>query len=150
MRPDRLVVGECRGAEIVELLAAMNTGHDGEREPCTARGSTGVGARLEALGALAGLGPDALGRQVRAAVDLVVHLGRDDGGRRVERIGRFAGARRPRGRAGRMSPPWRRRPDPAEVLDDVAGAVDRLVALRARRRRPRCGVALPRRYGRDA
>jgi pilus assembly protein CpaF len=91
MRPDRLVVGECRGAEIVELLAAMNTGHDGGAGTLHSTGIAGVGARLEALGALAGLGPDALGRQVVAAVDLVVHLARDGGRRRVDRIGRFAG-----------------------------------------------------------
>ena len=90
MRPDRLVVGECRGAEIVELLAAMNTGHDGGAGTVHSTGIAGVGARLEALGALAGLGPDALGRQVKAAVDLVVHLARDGDGRRVDRIGRFA------------------------------------------------------------
>ena len=80
------------GAEIAELLAAMNTGHDGGAGTVHSTGIAGVGARLEALGALAGLGPDALGRQVRAAVDIVVHLARDGGGRRVERIGRFSGS----------------------------------------------------------
>jgi pilus assembly protein CpaF len=90
MRPDRLVVGECRGAEIAELLAALNTGHDGGAGTVHSTGTEGLGARLEALGALAGLSPDALGRQVHAAIDLVVHLGRVDGRRLVTRIGRFS------------------------------------------------------------
>ncbi|MCU1475191.1 MAG: hypothetical protein JWQ92_3259 [Amnibacterium sp.] len=90
MRPDRLVVGECRGPEIAELLSALNTGHDGGAGTVHSTGTAGLGARLEALGALAGLSADALGRQVRAAVDLVVHLTRADGRRRVERIGRFS------------------------------------------------------------
>jgi pilus assembly protein CpaF len=90
MRPDRLVVGECRGAEIAELLAALNTGHDGGAGTVHSTGTAGLGARLEALGALAGLSGDALAHQARAAIDLVVHLTRVDGRRRVERIGRFA------------------------------------------------------------
>ena len=90
MRPDRLVVGECRGPEIAELLTALNTGHDGGAGTVHSTGIEGLGARLEALGALAGLSEDALGRQVRAAVDLVVQLTRVDGRRRVERIGRFS------------------------------------------------------------
>jgi pilus assembly protein CpaF len=90
MRPDRLVVGECRGAEIAELLNALNTGHDGGAGTVHSTGPAGIGARLEALGALAGLDAEALGRQVRAAIDLVVHLSRTDGPRRVERIGRFS------------------------------------------------------------
>jgi pilus assembly protein CpaF len=90
MRPDRLVVGECRGAEIAELLAALNTGHDGGAGTLHSTGTAGLGARLEALGALAGLSGDAIAHQARAAVDLVVHLARVDGRRRVERIGRFS------------------------------------------------------------
>lgn len=83
MRPDRLVLGECRGAELVTMLAALNTGHDGGAATLHASRLSGVPARLEALGALAGLSPAALTRQVAAALHLVVHLERREGGRRV-------------------------------------------------------------------
>ena len=53
MRPDRLVVGECRGEEVRELLSALNTGHDGGAGTLHANGLHDVPARLEALGALA-------------------------------------------------------------------------------------------------
>jgi pilus assembly protein CpaF len=89
MRPDRIVVGECRGAEIAELLGALNTGHDGGAGTLHCAGPDGLGARLEALGALAGLSPAALRAQALAAIDLVVVLGRHDGVRRVDRIGRL-------------------------------------------------------------
>lgn len=87
MRPDRLVLGECRGAEVVDLLGALNTGHDGGAGTLHSTSLDDVPARLEALAALAGLGPEALCRQVLSAVDLVVHLTRRDGRRVLERIG---------------------------------------------------------------
>ncbi|WP_233563786.1 TadA family conjugal transfer-associated ATPase [Cryobacterium tepidiphilum] len=90
MRPDRLVVGECRGAEIRELLGALNTGHDGGAGTMHANSLTDVPARLEALGALAGLGPEAVARQTVSAFDLVLHLERRDGLRRLAAVGRFA------------------------------------------------------------
>src|SRR5262249_3462126 len=83
MRPDRLVVGEVRGAEVVDLLAAMNTGHDGGAGTVHATSATEVPARLEALGALGGLGRDALHSQLGAAVRVVLHLRRSSGGLRV-------------------------------------------------------------------
>ncbi|MDF2492550.1 MAG: putative conjugal transfer protein [Microbacterium sp.] len=76
MRPDRLVVGECRGAEVRELLSALNTGHDGGAGTLHANGLDDVPARLEALGALAGLDDRALARQVASAIGRVVHLER--------------------------------------------------------------------------
>lgn len=82
MRPDRLVVGECRGAEVRELLTALNTGHDGGAGTVHANGIGDVAARLEALGALAGLDDAALARQVASAIDAVVFLERDAAGRR--------------------------------------------------------------------
>ena len=82
MRPDRLVVGEVRGAEVVDLLAAMNTGHEGGCGTVHANSAADVPARLEALGVAAGLGRDALHSQVAAALDAVVHLVRDAEGRR--------------------------------------------------------------------
>jgi pilus assembly protein CpaF len=85
MRPDRLVVGEVRGAEVVDLLAALNTGHDGGAGTVHAAGTSAVPARLEALALAAGLPRDALHSQLAAAVQAVVHLERDRHGRRVVR-----------------------------------------------------------------
>ena len=90
MRPDRIVLGECRGAEISTLLAALNTGHDGGAGTLHANGLADVPARLEALGAVAGLAPSALARQAVSAVDAVLHVERRDGGRRLAQIGSLA------------------------------------------------------------
>jgi pilus assembly protein CpaF len=91
MRPDRLVVGECRGEEVRELLTALNTGHDGGAGTLHASGLTDVPARLEALGALAGMDSTALARQVVSAFTIVLHLERSsDGRRRIAHAGRFA------------------------------------------------------------
>ncbi|OBF42542.1 conjugal transfer protein [Mycolicibacterium peregrinum] len=68
MRPDRIVVGEVRGAEVVDLLAALNTGHDGGAGTVHANNPAEVPARLEALGALGGLDRAALVSQLAAAV----------------------------------------------------------------------------------
>ncbi|WP_156251527.1 TadA family conjugal transfer-associated ATPase [Pseudactinotalea terrae] len=83
MRPDRLVLGECRGGEVREVLGALNTGHDGGWATVHANSSDDVPARLVALGALAGLTPAAVAVQARAAIDAVLHLRRDASGRRV-------------------------------------------------------------------
>lgn len=83
MRPDRLVVGEVRGAELRELLGALNTGHDGGAGTLHANSLADVPARLEALGALAGLGADVLARQAVSAIDAVLHVERSGGGRRI-------------------------------------------------------------------
>ena len=77
MRPDRLVVGEVRGAEVVDLLAALNTGHEGGCGTLHANGAVDVPARLEALAAVAGLGRDALHSQLASGLRIVVHLVRD-------------------------------------------------------------------------
>jgi pilus assembly protein CpaF len=87
MRPDRLVLGECRGAEIRELLAALNTGHDGGAGTLHANSLDDVPARLEALGALAGLSPTAIARQAVSAIGAVLHLERKDGVRRLTQLG---------------------------------------------------------------
>jgi pilus assembly protein CpaF len=89
MRPDRLVVGECRGEEVRELLSALNTGHDGGAGTVHANSLADVPARLEALGAVAGLDDRALARQAASAIDLVIHVERDAGGaRRIAGLGR--------------------------------------------------------------
>ncbi|MFJ3342332.1 TadA family conjugal transfer-associated ATPase [Streptomyces diastaticus] len=82
MRPDRLVVGEVRGAEVLHLLAALNTGHQGGAGTVHANAAADVPARLEALGTAAGLDRAALHSQVAAALSVVLHLARDPDGRR--------------------------------------------------------------------
>ncbi|MDD1476581.1 TadA family conjugal transfer-associated ATPase [Arthrobacter sp. H16F315] len=83
MRPDRLVVGECRGAEVRELLAAMNTGHTGGGGTIHANTAADVPARLTALGALAGMSQEAVRLQAASAIDAVIHLERQGNGRSV-------------------------------------------------------------------
>ncbi|MGC4112836.1 MAG: TadA family conjugal transfer-associated ATPase [Nocardioides sp.] len=85
MRPDRLVVGEVRGAEVVELLAALNTGHEGGSGTIHANSARDVPARIEALCLAAGLDREAAHSQLLAGVDAVLHLGRDVDGHRVLR-----------------------------------------------------------------
>lgn len=87
MRPDRLVVGEVRGAEVVDLLAAMNTGHEGGCGTVHANSAADVPARIEGLALAAGLPRAAVHSQLASAVDLVVHLQREDGVRRLAEIG---------------------------------------------------------------
>ncbi len=89
MRPDRLVVGEVRGAEVRELLLALNTGHEGGCCTLHANKPADVPARLEALGALAGMSRDAVRAQVATAIHTVVHVVRRPGGRVVESIERL-------------------------------------------------------------
>ncbi|KAA0104123.1 TadA family conjugal transfer-associated ATPase [Mycolicibacterium sp. P1-5] len=87
MRPDRIVVGEVRGAEVVDLLTALNTGHDGGAGTVHANSPAEVPARLEALAALGGLDRAALHSQLAAAVQAVVHVSRRrDGRRRLSEI----------------------------------------------------------------
>ncbi len=82
MRPDRLVVGEVRGGEVVDLLAALNTGHEGGCGTLHANSASDVPARIEALALAAGLGREAAHSQFAAAIDVVLHLGQDPDGRR--------------------------------------------------------------------
>jgi pilus assembly protein CpaF len=87
MRPDRIVVGECRGVEVRDLLAALNTGHEGGCGTVHANTAADVAPRLEALAALAGLDRAALAAQAASAVDAVVHLRRCGPHRRVAEVG---------------------------------------------------------------
>ncbi|MFI6258112.1 TadA family conjugal transfer-associated ATPase [Micromonospora zamorensis] len=86
MRPDRLVVGECRGGEVVDLLAALNTGHDGGAGTLHANTPSDVPARLEALGMLGGLPRAALHAQVAAALQVLFQVRRGDQGRVLESV----------------------------------------------------------------
>jgi pilus assembly protein CpaF len=83
MRPDRLVVGEFRGAEMVELLIALNTGHEGGAATLHANSAADVPARLAALGGLAGLPGAAVTSLAASALQVVVHLRRLRDGTRV-------------------------------------------------------------------
>lgn len=83
MRPDRLVVGEVRGAEVCELLAALNTGHDGGAGTLHANSPADVPARLEALAALGGMSRPALHSQLASALQVVLHVRRTPTGQRV-------------------------------------------------------------------
>lgn len=77
MRPDRLVVGEVRDAAVVDLMAAMNTGHEGGCGTLHANSAADVPARVEALALTAGLGRAAAHSQLASALDLVLHVERD-------------------------------------------------------------------------
>ena len=88
MRPDRIVVGEVRGAEVVDLLAAFNTGHEGGLATVHANAVGDVPARIEALALAAGMTRPAVHAQLAAGIDAVVHLTRDRRGlRRVSEVG---------------------------------------------------------------
>ena len=76
MRPDRIVLGECRGPEVRDVLTALNTGHEGGWATLHANSPADVPARLTALGALAGMGETAVAAQAVSALDAVVHLRR--------------------------------------------------------------------------
>ncbi|MGO2652240.1 TadA family conjugal transfer-associated ATPase [Corynebacterium casei] len=91
MRPDRIVVGEIRGAEVVDLLAALNTGHDGGAGTLHANSLNEVPARMEALAALGGLDRTGLHSQLAAAVDVVLTMSREPEGRRLREIGILTG-----------------------------------------------------------
>ncbi len=88
MRPDRLIVGEVRGAELCDLLSALNTGHEGGCGTVHANSVGDVPARLEALAALGGMDRATTHAQVAAALDIVIHVSRgSDRGRRVAQLG---------------------------------------------------------------
>jgi pilus assembly protein CpaF len=89
MRPDRIIVGEVRGAEALDMLQAMNTGHDGSLCTVHANSCRDALARIETMVLMAGfdLPVRAIRQQVASALDLIVHLERlEDGSRRVTAI----------------------------------------------------------------
>jgi pilus assembly protein CpaF len=89
MRPDRLVVGEVRGAELRDMLQALNTGHEGGCGTVHANSVVDVPARLEALAALGGLSRAAAHAQIAAALSVAIHVTCVGGRRRVSQIGVF-------------------------------------------------------------
>lgn len=94
MRPDRIIVGECRGGEALDMLQAMNTGHDGSLTTVHANNPRDSIARLETLVMFAGvdLPSRAIREQIVAAIDLVVQLTRlSDGSRRIVQITEISG-----------------------------------------------------------
>ena len=89
MRPDRIVIGEVRGPEALDLLTALNTGHDGALSTIHANSPRDAIARLETLALMAGVGlpHEAIAEQARRGIDLLVHLQRmPDGSRKVTEI----------------------------------------------------------------
>ncbi|MCH9643033.1 MAG: TadA family conjugal transfer-associated ATPase [Actinomycetia bacterium] len=127
MRPDRIVIGEVRGAEVIDLLGALNTGHDGGAGTVHANNPAEVPARFEALGALGGLDRGALHSQLAAAIQVVLHVTRDGAGsRRLSEVGLLQ-----RGDDGRVFvlPCWNRR-------SGFGRGADTLATLVRTRRRP--------------
>ncbi len=121
MRPDRLVVGEVRGAEVVELLTALNTGHAGSAGTVHANSARELPARLEALGALGHLGRFALHSQVAAALQVALHLDRFADGRRV--LAEVAIFDR-KGERVRVLPAWRHDEGPVEGWPQLRRLLD--------------------------
>lgn len=89
MRPDRIIVGEVRGGEALDMLQAMNTGHEGSLSTCHANSPEDLLIRLETMVMMAELGLPAgpVRQQIAAALDLIVHTARlSDGSRRIVRV----------------------------------------------------------------
>jgi pilus assembly protein CpaF len=89
MRPDRIVIGECRGGEALDMLQAMNTGHDGSLSTVHANSPRDAISRLETLSLMAGMDLPlrAVREQVASAIDLIIHVSRlRDGSRRVTHV----------------------------------------------------------------
>ena len=121
MRPDRLVVGEVRGAEVVELLTALNTGHAGSAGTLHANSAAELPARLEALGTLGRLDRHAVHSQVAAALQVALHLTRMPDGRRVlVEVGVF----RRHGDVVRVVPAWRHDLGPVDGWADLADLLE--------------------------
>jgi len=100
MRPDRIVIGEVRGAEALDLLTALNTGHDGALSTLHANSPEDALGRLDTLALMAGIGlpHEAVREQVGRGMGLIAHVARGpDGGRRVAQVGEVVGRGRDRG-----------------------------------------------------
>jgi len=94
MRPDRIIIGECRGAEVLEMLQAMNSGHEGSMTTLHANSPREALARMEMMVAMGGVEIPlmALRRQIASSINLIIQVGRQLGGqRRVVRISEVTG-----------------------------------------------------------
>lgn len=115
MRPDRIVLGECRGAEVRDMLSALNTGHEGGWGTIHANALADIPARLTALGALADMSESTVAAQAASALDVVIHLRRlplSEGGGQMQRVVEAIGiVERDQGGRLRCIPALVRRPD---------------------------------------
>jgi len=94
MRPDRIVIGECRGAEVLDMLQAMNTGHDGSMTTIHANSTQDVLSRLDSMILMGGveLPIRAIREMTASAIDLIIHTARlSDGSRKVVQITEVSG-----------------------------------------------------------
>ena len=125
MRPDRIVVGEVRGAEALDMLQAMNTGHDGSLSTGHANSTRDMLSRLETmvLTGAEGLPLDAVRQQIASAVDIIVHLSRlRDRSRKTMEITEVAGYEKG---AIQLNPLYRFEEDEASTIDKVSGVLKR-------------------------
>jgi pilus assembly protein CpaF len=84
MRPDRIVLGECRGSEVTDVLMALNTGHAGSLATIHANSANDVLPRLMALGSLAGVSPVSIKAMAKSAIDYIVYIKKEQNtGKRV-------------------------------------------------------------------
>lgn len=127
MRPDRIVVGEVRGGEALDMLQAMNTGHDGSLSTGHANSTHDMLSRLETmvLQGAAGLPLEAIRQQIGSAVDIIVHLSRlRDKSRKTMEIVEILGYD-PESRAYRVNPLYEFRESPGSGKDQVTGVLTR-------------------------
>jgi pilus assembly protein CpaF len=127
MRPDRLVVGECRGSEVLDWLSALNTGHEGGAGTVHANTAADVPVRIEALGMLGGASRAAVRAQLAAGLRVVLQVSRSGRLRCLDEVGLL----RWDGEAIWVEAAWRRRRGPGPAAGELAG----LLAAR--------GVAIP-------
>lgn len=126
MRPDRIVLGECRGAEVRDVLSALNTGHEGGWATIHANSAEDVPARLVALGALAGMTEAAVAAQAASALDAVVHIRRAGGLRYVSEIGSLERA----GGELKCTDAWRLAPEPISGENNQKRGITRKMQFR--------------------
>ena len=125
MRPDRIVVGEVRGAEALDMLQAMNTGHDGSLSTGHANSTRDMLSRLETmvLTGADGLPLDAVRQQIASAVDIIVHLSRlRDRSRKTMEITEVVGYENG---SIRLNPLYRFEEDENSTIDKVSGELKR-------------------------
>ncbi len=121
MRPDRVIVGECRGAEAFEMLQAMNTGHDGSMSTLHANSPRDALGRIESMVmmATASLPLEAIRRTIVSAVDLIIQVSRlHDGSRKIMSIAEVIGME---GESVVMEEIYRFRPLPQQATEKVEG-----------------------------